>query len=120
MSFNHGNTQYDNVDVSAFSPSVVNQHPDQQSSTHVPPTSRELRRFLERRRAHELGYELPLNTREAAAYVGLHYKTVVRMARKGEIPAHRSARGRRYVWEFYPAELDTWLRMATESRCHYV
>lgn len=74
------------------------------------PASRELTRFLERRRAQELGLELPLNTREAAEYVGRHQKTVERMARAGEIPAHPVSGVRRKTWRFYVSELDSWLR----------
>lgn len=72
-------------------------------------------RFLERQRAQALGYELPLNTREAAAYVGLHWKTVERMARFGEIPAHPVSGVRRKTWKYYPSELDAWLRARVNS-----
>jgi excisionase family DNA binding protein len=73
------------------------------------PSARAVRRFLERRRARELGYELPLNTREAAAYVGLDRKTVERMARNGEIPVQPASGVRRNTWKFYASELDVWL-----------
>ena len=84
----------------------------------IPSASHEHRRFLERRRAQELGYELPLNTREAAAYVGFHYKTVERMARDGEIPAHPASGARRKTWKYYRSELDTWLRSKVNSPRH--
>lgn len=76
----------------------------------VSPSSRELHRFLERKRYQELGYELPMNTGEAAVYVGYHKKTVERMAREGEIPAHPVSGVKRKTWKFYPSELDAWLR----------
>lgn len=81
----------------------------------IVPTARELQRFLERRRAQELGYELPINTVEAADYVGLHPKTVERMARAGEIPAHPASGVRRKTWKFYSSELDAWLRGKVNS-----
>lgn len=85
---------------------------------HAGPTPRDIQRFIERRRAQELGYELPLNTKEAALYVGLHYKTVERMARDGQIPAHPASGVRRHTWKFYPAELDAWLRAKVSSHRH--
>jgi excisionase family DNA binding protein len=80
------------------------------------PTNADLTRFLERRRAQELGFELPMNTEEAAAYVGYHPKTVERMARMGEIPAHPVSGVRRKTWKFFPSELDAWLRSKVNSR----
>jgi excisionase family DNA binding protein len=81
----------------------------------VPPTSRDLTRFTERCRARDLGYELPLTTREAASYVGFHWKTVERMVRMGEIPAHPASGVHRKTWKFYPSELDVWLREKINS-----
>lgn len=74
------------------------------------PTPRDLTRFIERHRAQRLGFELPLTTREAAEYVGLHPKTIERMARSGQIPAHPVSGRRRKTWKYYPTELDTWIR----------
>jgi excisionase family DNA binding protein len=98
--------------------SVINQQTHEAASTHQPSSARELRRFLERRRAQELGYEMPLNTEEAAAYVGYHKKTVERMARDGEIPAHPASGVRRKTWKFYASELDAWLRGKISSSRH--
>jgi excisionase family DNA binding protein len=97
-------------------PSVLNQDPHDQDDGA--PTPRDIQRFIERRRARELGYELPLNTREAALYVGLHYKTVERMARDGQIPAHPASGVRRHTWKFYASELDAWLRGRVSSQRH--
>lgn len=72
------------------------------------PTNRDLTRFVERSRAQKLGLELPLTTEEAARYVGLHRKTVERMARAGEIPAHPASS--LHNWMFYASELDSWLQ----------
>lgn len=78
-------------------------------------TSRAQARFIERRQAQELGLELPLTTEEAANYVGFHRKTLERMARAGEIPAHPVSGVRRKTWRFYPSELDGWLRARIHS-----
>jgi excisionase family DNA binding protein len=103
------NTQSGFIDDSAFPPSAVNQTPNLASITHVPPTSRELSRFLEYRQAKETGFELSISSREAAAYVGLNRKEVEAMARKGWIPAHATPDVRRKIWRFYASELDAWL-----------
>ena len=82
------------------------------------PTNRELTRFIERHRARKLGLELTLTTKETARYVGLHPKTVERMARACEIPAHPVSGVRRKTWRFYPSELDAWLRAKVNSLRH--
>jgi excisionase family DNA binding protein len=89
--------------------------PTPDSTSEPGSSSSEEQRFLERRRAQALGYELPLNTKEAAAYIGLHAKTVERMARCDEIPAHPISGVRRKTWKFYPSELDAWLRGRVNS-----
>ncbi len=116
MSFNHGSTRTHTADGSAIPPSLFN--PQQHATSHVPPSSRELQRFIERKRYQELGYELPMNSKEAAAYIGYHQKTVERMARNGEIPAHPASGVRRKTWNFYPSELDAWLRAKVSSPRH--
>lgn len=118
MSSNQGSKRPHHHDVTALPPSVVNQQPQEPSPKFVPPTSRELQRFIERKRYQELGYELPMNTAEAAAYLGLHQKTVERMARDGELPAHPASGVRRKTWKLYPSELDAWLRGKVSSRRH--
>jgi excisionase family DNA binding protein len=114
---NHSNSP-NLTDASALPVSVVNQPSQQPTSNHQPLSARELRRFLERRRAQELGYEMPLNTGEAASYVGYHKKTVERTARDGEIPAHPASGVRRKTWKFYASELDAWLRGKVISSRH--
>ena len=94
---------------------IKNREVYQPPSTQASPSSRDLTRFIERRRAQKLGYELPLNTREAADYVGFHRKTIERMARAGEIPAHPASGVRRKTWKFYASELDSWLRAKVHS-----
>jgi excisionase family DNA binding protein len=98
--------------VVPFFASQPAQHP---VPTQTSATAHEEQRFLEQRRAQALGYELPLNTREAAAYIGLHWKTVERMAREGTIPAHPVSGVRRKTWRFYASELDAWLHDRVDS-----
>jgi excisionase family DNA binding protein len=107
MTYATGNTLSRPTDVSSHT--AANQSPNDPPDTYQAPSARAVRRFLERRRARELGYELPLNTREAAAYVGLDRKTVERMARNGEIPVQPASGVRRNTWKFYASELDVWL-----------
>jgi excisionase family DNA binding protein len=118
MRSNQGSTRSIHSSVSATPPSVINPQLHQRSSEYVPPTTRELQRFLERKRYLELGHELPMNTREAAAYVGMHPKTVEKMAREGEIPAHPMSGVVRKTWKFFPSELDAWLHARVSSRRH--
>ena len=114
---NH-NTQPTASGVTAKPPFAVNQRRRISQVETVQPTSRDLTRFTERCRARDLGYELPLNTREAANYVGFHPKTVERMAREGDIPAHPASGVRRKTWKFYRSELDAWLRAKVNSHRH--
>src|ERR1039458_10685720 len=111
---NH-NTQRTVSGVAVQTPLAVNQRRHRSQVETVPPTSRDLTRSTEGCRARDLGYELPLNTREAANYVGFHPKTVERMARGGDIPAHPASGVRRKTWKFYPSELDAWLRARSEE-----
>jgi excisionase family DNA binding protein len=80
--------------------------------------SHDVQRFLDRKRYQELGYELPMNTKEAAAYVGMHQKTVEKKAREGSVPAHPVSGVHRKTWKFYASELDAWLRGRVSSPCH--
>lgn len=98
------------------SPTKWRQNESQPESIHS--TSHDHRRFTERSQARDLGLELPLNTREAGKYVGFHAKTVERMARKGEIPAHPASGAQRKTWKYFATELDAWLHARVNSPCH--
>jgi excisionase family DNA binding protein len=55
----------------------------------------------------------PLTSRDVAALLRVHPKTVEKYARKGDIPAHfRLSR-----WFFFQEELDSWLRCDVDSAC---
>jgi excisionase family DNA binding protein len=50
-----------------------------------------------------------LNSREAAAFLGLDEKTITRWARKRYIPAHPLGEGKRKAWRFVEQELEEWV-----------
>jgi excisionase family DNA binding protein len=56
-------------------------------------------------------FEPLLDSREAAALLRIHHKTLERKARRGEVPGYNIA-GR---WYFRASELDTWLRSQLNS-----
>ena len=66
--------------------------------------------------AHQ--FERPVDCKEAGQYLRLHPKTVERMARDTELPAHPVGNGRRRHWLFFISELDAWLRSRVISRRH--
>jgi excisionase family DNA binding protein len=51
-------------------------------------------------------FEPLLDDEQAAALLGIHPKTLQRLARTGRIPAHRIGR----FWRYRASELDAWLR----------
>jgi excisionase family DNA binding protein len=51
---------------------------------------------------------------QAAAFLGVHPKTLQKMARDGRVPAHRIGT----LWRFRISELDEWLRTSVHSVCH--
>jgi excisionase family DNA binding protein len=67
-------------------------------------------------------YVLPQTTREyfvdateAARFLGLNRRTLLKMAREGVVPAHPLGEGARKMWRFLLSELDEWLRMRVHS-----
>ena len=58
-----------------------------------------------------------LDSRAAAAYLGgLHYKTLERYARRGQVPAYF----RFHRWYFRASELDAWLKDGISSNRQFV
>jgi excisionase family DNA binding protein len=57
-------------------------------------------------------FEPLLSDTQASELLGLHAKTVQRMARRGEIPAIRIGR----YWRFRASELDAWLETLASGR----
>jgi len=62
----------------------------------------------------EKGIERPITCKEASQVLGVHPRTIKRMARDGNVPGHfRFGR-----WYFYASELDCWMRMELNSARH--
>ena len=53
--------------------------------------------------------EAPVSQQDAARFLNMHPKTVLRLAREGTLPAHPVGIERKR-WHFYVSELDEWLR----------
>jgi len=59
-----------------------------------------------------------VDSKAAADFLGLHPKTVERMARRGELPGHPVGAGERKRWRFLLSELDAEMRSRVVSRRH--
>jgi hypothetical protein len=70
------------------------------------PTSHDHQLLLERRGAEANGFEMPLDSGEAAAYIGAGLSDLISLVLAGEIYAHPVAGG---AWTFYVSELNEWL-----------
>jgi excisionase family DNA binding protein len=56
-------------------------------------------------------FEPPVDSRTAAAAIGIHYKTLERMARKGLVPATKLGRS----WQFRLSVLSDWFNVQLKS-----
>jgi len=54
---------------------------------------------------------------EAANFLSINRRTLMRMARKGVVPAHPLGNGARRLWRFLLSELDDWMRNQVNSQC---
>ena len=61
--------------------------------------------------------EAPVGPQEAARFLNMHSKTVLRKARSGTLPAHPVG-GNRKRWHFYLSELDDWVRSQVNTCSH--
>ena len=57
-------------------------------------------------------FEPLLDSQQAAALLGIHPKTLQKMARAGVVPSHRIGD----LWRFRASELDMWLRTGVNSK----
>jgi hypothetical protein len=62
-------------------------------------------------REHQIMFEPPVNSRTASAAIGIHYKTLERLARKGLVPAIKLGRS----WQFRLSILSDWFNGELES-----
>ena len=68
------------------------------------------------------GYEPEpyVDAKEGAAFLSIHPKTLMRLAREGSVPAYSFSEGTRRHWRFLISELDTWMRSRVNSNAHPV
>ncbi len=57
---------------------------------------------------------------EAAQFLGIHPKTLMRLARTCQVPAYSFNDGARRRWRFLKSELDIWMRSRVNSISHPV
>jgi excisionase family DNA binding protein len=55
-----------------------------------------------------------IDSKEAARWFRIHPKTLQRMARRGDVPAHRIGT----LWRYRLSELDARFRIPISSECH--
>ena|SRR5438067_1655060 len=70
-----------------------------------------------REKAREVSPEYFVDAAEAAKFLGLNHRTLMKMAREGSVPAHPIGDGARKLWRFLLSELDDWLRGRINSAC---
>jgi excisionase family DNA binding protein len=61
-----------------------------------------------------------VDAKDGAAFLRVHPKTLMRLARKGEVPAYSFSEGTRRHWRFLISELDTWMKSKVNSNAHPV
>jgi len=61
-----------------------------------------------------------VDAKEGAAFLRLHPKTLMRLAREGVVRAYSFSDGVRHHWRFLLSELDTWMRSKVNSNAHPV
>jgi excisionase family DNA binding protein len=64
----------------------------------------------------QLPFEPLWHPRDAATYLGLHEKTVIKMARLRQLPALRLGKH----WRFRIADLAAWMTSTIQSSCQPV
>ncbi len=67
-----------------------------------------------------LNLEPYVNASDAANFLGIHPKTLMRLARDGVLPAYSFTDGTRHRWRFLKSELDIWMRSRLNSTSHPV
>jgi excisionase family DNA binding protein len=58
-----------------------------------------------------ISFEALLDDSQASSLLGIHPKTLQRLARAGELPSYRVGR----FWRYRASELDVWLRSRAQS-----
>jgi hypothetical protein len=65
-------------------------------------------------------HEPYVDAREGAAFLRMHPKTLMRLARDGAVPAYSFSEGTRRHWRFLISELDKWMKTKVNSNAHPV
>lgn len=60
-----------------------------------------------------------VDAKGGAAFLRIHPKTLMRLAREGIVPAYSFSDGVRHHWRFLLSELDTWMRSRVNSNPHH-
>ena len=84
--------------------------PRSSAPTSPRPKAADLNRFLQRRADLFQGFEPWVKCDVGADYLGIHPKTLEKLARQGDVPAHPVCSGKRSSWHFLISELDAWMR----------
>src|SRR5437764_234656 len=84
---------------------------------HQAVSSTKTTRLPEIRFSTALPREYFVDAAEAAKFLGLNHRTLMKMAREGSVPAHPIGDGARKLWRFLLSELDEWLRARINSAC---
>jgi hypothetical protein len=66
------------------------------------------------------GPEPYVDAKEGSAFLRIHPKTLMRLARAGTAPAYSLSEGTRQHWRFLISELDKWMRTKVNSSAHPV
>jgi excisionase family DNA binding protein len=61
-----------------------------------------------------------VDAKEGAAFLRIHPKTLMRLAREGGMPAYSFGEGSRRHWRFLISELDKWMKSKVNSSAHPV
>ena len=61
-----------------------------------------------------------VNASDAARFLGIHPKTLMRLARNRILPAYSFTDGTRHNWRFLKSELDIWMQTRVNSSSHPV
>ena len=59
-----------------------------------------------------------IDARAAAKYLGMHWKTIQRLARENILPAYPFSGNKRKVWRFRISDLDMWAKSRLLSVSH--
>lgn len=59
-----------------------------------------------------------IDAKEAALFIGLSARTLMRLARTGVVPGHAIGIGVRHRWRFLKSELDIWMQTRLNSHHH--